>query len=200
MDEKEIQEWLTAHPVDCKEAEKPSEIIQYLLSEVRKFKTEITSILDHLGKNHVIKCCEGGGPENIIGTLALSVANLKQDYLELQRENENLKTERNKLGKYKSSSDAYQKEVEAWKEICRKRDLTVKKQGEDWAILKTEIDEYKNLVSKLQERKGEIAWLDDLLECFNCGPDVSDCDCGKITCGFNHCQEIARTKTQENKK
>ena len=52
---------------------------------------------------------------DLVGKNWLTIQELQSQLADLKRENEELKVERNRLGKFKSSSDAYQKQVESLK-------------------------------------------------------------------------------------
>ncbi len=50
--------------------------VERLRAEVAKAEAEVCSVIDHMPKDYVVQCREGGGPENIYGTLAISVSKM----------------------------------------------------------------------------------------------------------------------------
>lgn len=44
-----------------------------------KIEEELEGLIEMIPKNLVVRCCEGGGPENLIGTLTISLSKLIKD-------------------------------------------------------------------------------------------------------------------------
>ena len=53
--------------------------LESLIVERDALRAEINAVIDHMPNDVVVRSCEGGGPENICGTLAISVSKLAKE-------------------------------------------------------------------------------------------------------------------------
>jgi len=51
--------------------------IESLKSEIKNIEENLSATIDVIPKEYLVRVCEGGGPENLLATLAVSIAKWK---------------------------------------------------------------------------------------------------------------------------
>lgn len=94
-----------------------------------KAEAEVKAVIDHMPKECVVQCREGGGPENIYGTLAISASKMASRIAELQGEIERLQPLQYAVGNC-GASEVPEVVFAAWKDSAAYRNSELHRQSE----------------------------------------------------------------------